>query len=1277
MNLRLATINVRGLMNDSKRSKFFRYLKSLCISTHYIFFVQETHCPGVQEASRWTTQWGGKALFTTFSSSSCGVAILFSPRLIISLSSPVLDSNGRYIAVNCVISLNIELNLHLLCIYAPNTPSDRVPFFDSLSSLAPPNSSSSTIIAGDFNCILDPKLDKVGGNHDSGSEGSLELSFFTDSLMTRDSFRILHPDLVSTTYRSNSVGTRIDRIYICDSLLPYCSTVSHDPFTISDHDLVTSTLTFSKVKRGKGYWKFNCALLSDTLFASDIIQQIEVWQCTTLIRCNGSVFEAWDSLKSAFRAISIKHSLRRKSRLILSTEQAKKDTDAATRAWHLHNSPSNWSVLAEASNNLKSLENTYLEGAAIRSRAMWFEKGEKPTSYFCKLESTRYADNTIHSLTSSNGVISFLPKEMCKIASEYYSSLYSDDSLTDANATDSLLRNIPTLDSQSVDFLESPLTLEELSTAVKSSPPNKAPGLDGLPTDFLKFFWRHLGPILLELFNECFILGCLPSSSRKSVLSLLFKKGDRSLLSNWRPLSLICSDAKLLCKVLALRLKRVIPTLVHTNQAGFIRGRLIHDHILSAQLAITFAKANGISGALLLLDQEKAFDRVNWRYRDAVLQRFGFGPNFLRWISVIHTNISSSVQINGFLSPSFIIHRGTRQGDPLSPSLFALLEEPFACALRSSETFSGLVLGSCTLKLLQYADDKLFGLSCPNDYLQLKSLLNLYSAASGAKINDNKSELIALNFGITKFDWSSVPAKIVYENETTRYLGIQIGVNPSNDNLWNVAVSKFNSTIASWSSRNLSLRGKITVIRTLALSQLWFILYINLLPSDLLKSLQITCFKFLWSNANKGLLSRDKTFLPILQGGLAFPNIDIISDSLHVQWLKRILDPSFSQPWKVLLLDIFSSTRFSRTWGLSLSDLVTCDVNFTHKKNFLPSALSFLENALATSRLLNLTKLHPATIQDILSEHIFYNPLILGSDGQSLGAASLLLVARSRITHIKHIWDSNTASWFHSSNTKIQHSIDYIIQCIPSHWKTILARDSPNDTLINNPLDRIFVRQHSSSSSIRNISVRGSTLALSSSLLKPPSPSHFWTTLCHPLLPPSQRIVWNWVWSPLRERKINDFIWKLLHNSLPLGSIIGKWSNHSLCPCSLSVENTSHLFFDCSISQICWSTFIKYWADLTQKIVTLSPLLIFLSKPSINSSFLSKLWVMLHGCMLYSIWTSRCYHLFNDAPYNPLVITKNFAYKSISFLKVQKYLKKSHPLFKKSINLLKNILDSY
>ncbi|CAM2105386.1 unnamed protein product [Caretta caretta] len=271
------------------------------------------------------------------------------------------------------------------------------------------------------------------------------------------------------------------------------------------------------------------------------------------------------------------------------------------------------------------------------------------------------------------------------------------------------------------DRLELPLTLAKFSEALHCMPTNKFPGMDGLTMDFYHVFWDILGPDLATVWAESLQGGVLPLSCSK--------------------------DYKIVVKAISLRLGSVLADVIHPEQTYTVPGHSIFDNLFLVRDLLELGRRDSLLFALLSLDQEKAFDRVDHGYLLGTLQAFGFGPQFVSFLRVLYASAECLVWLNWTLTEPVSFERGVRQGCPLSGQLYALAIEPFLCLLQRRLT--GLVLREPELRLVlsAYTDDVLLMVQDPGDLARVEACQAIYLAASSAWVNSS---------GLAVGDWRQV-----------------------------------------------------------------------------------------------------------------------------------------------------------------------------------------------------------------------------------------------------------------------------------------------------------------------------------------------------------------------------------------------------------------------------------------------------------------------------------------------------------------------------------------
>ena len=726
---RVLSINSRGL-SDAKFALISNYFDRFNID---VCFVQETQISSERAISSFSDRWSGRSFWSPALGRQGGVVVLFSSRFSGDICSWKKDSDGRVISV--LVSFG-NMSYNLVNVYAPTNRLERSAFFLSVHQFFFPH--SRVILGGDLNCY-DNVLDKFGGNVALSSD----LSSFKSCFNFVDAWRSKHPRVSQCSwFNSNlTIGSRLDSFLVSRDLLNSLLSCEISPCTFSDHDFVTLNVDLSHVfESGPGVWKINNSLLEDRLYCALVTHLIH--QHLSFRHVFVSVKEFWESLKEVIRNSTISFS--RTKRRELSRDRVRITNRLVKLKFKLVNGDDSVKPeILQAESELSAIFRQELDGIKIRSRAKWLEEGEKPSRFFFKLGRERFDRNFVYSMHDLNGAEVSDRADLIKAHEDFYANLFSRDEI-DLSIQQELFSNLSLrLSEEDRDKCERLLSLPELTAALGNMSKNKSSGPDGFSVEFYSKFWSLLGPILVEVINLCYDDFDLCESMKTSNTRLVFKKGDRKSLKNWRPISLLNVDYKICSKALSSRLSLVLEKIVPPDQTCSVPGRSISSNLVMLRDMLDYIDRTDEPGILISLDQEKAFDRVDRSFLMNLLQHFGFGPSFCRWISTLYHGANMQIMVNGWLSRKIDLQRGVRQGDSLSPMLYILCVEFLAAKVRNTPAIEGFLLpgagGKC-FKVGQYADDTTGFLKSLHSLRALLDVISVYEKGSGAKLNRSKSE---------------------------------------------------------------------------------------------------------------------------------------------------------------------------------------------------------------------------------------------------------------------------------------------------------------------------------------------------------------------------------------------------------------------------------------------------------------------------------------------------------------------------------------------------------
>ena len=569
-------------------------------------------------------------------------------------------------------------------------------------------------------------------------------------------------------------------------------------------------------------------------------------------------------------------------------EQIDKTTD--TQSSHLEEQ------LYEQKNKLEKMIEFRTKGAILRSKARWYNEGEKNTKYFLNMEKRHYKQGTISQIKIDDNNFVTSDKDILTECTSFYKSLYaSKGDTTNHQAATCFFEteNDTVLQEHEQKSCDGLLTKKECLEAIKSMESEKTPGTDGLPAEFYKMFWPDISTPLVNALNHAYETDQLSITQKRGIIKLIPKKdAEPYFIKNWRPLTLLNCDYKIAAKAIANRLKNVLPTLNNHDQTGFLKGRFIGEKIRLIDSIICYARENNIPGLLLFLDFEKAFDTIEWSFIRDTLKYFGFGTRIIKWMNLFYGCPESCILNNGWASDFFGIRRGVRQGCPLSPYLFVLAAEVLAKALRKNKDIRGIHVNEKEIKLSQYADDTTLILDgSKKSVLSSLRLLDDFHKASGLKLNDKKTEAFWIGTNCGKEEIALPGRNFKWPKFKVKALGVWFSIDPeiATDLNYHEKLNNVRNILNAWKYRRLTLVGKIAVIKSLAASQLVYVLSPLCTNEKAIKEVNNIFYSFLW-NQKGDKIKRNVMINDYSNGGLKMIDIQSFNKSLKAMWIKKYLD---------------------------------------------------------------------------------------------------------------------------------------------------------------------------------------------------------------------------------------------------------------------------------------------------------------------------------------------------------------------------------------------------
>ncbi len=622
------------------------------------------------------------------------------------------------------------------------------------------------ILAGDFNFVADTALDSIAASSRAERDRPTAHAFSAAFPQLIDSYRArnptrralshFHPASVTSPVHPAG-GARLDRIYVASELMPHVASSTIHTASPSDHRVASLLLIpRTPATRGPGIHRARTAFTEH----SDLKQAMTAWLLQQAANMPAedqpaAVLQWWPAFKRQLAATAAQRTReaqrRRRSHGATVAAASAAVRDAQTAVDADPQAPAAVAALATAQASLSSALRTEGADAAHSVRVEWLRQGERPNPAITRAVHPPQDTRLVPALRDSAGRLATDLKQLPGIVASYWSGISTAPADISATAQQAVLGvldtegpKLPLQEAAAIDSLD--VSPSEVERALQQQKPGKAPGWDGIPGDLYRHFRGTVAPMLARLYTAIGSTQQLPAGFHRGVISTIYKeRGDLTSPGNYRPITLLCSDYRVLAKVLANRLNPALGSTISLEQSAFLHKRLIGANIHFLRILPHLLRNQQRSAVVAFLDFSKAYDTIHRPFLLAAMQTMGVGQGFLAWTRLLLSDTHSVANVNGYLSDPVPIRAGVRQGCPLAPLLYLFVAQALLCWLKHHRVGVHLLPtdpSPCTA--VQFADDTEVPLNGPEELPAFLGYMRTFAQASGQRLNLDKTELLPI-----------------------------------------------------------------------------------------------------------------------------------------------------------------------------------------------------------------------------------------------------------------------------------------------------------------------------------------------------------------------------------------------------------------------------------------------------------------------------------------------------------------------------------------------------
>ena len=777
---------------------------------------------------------------------------------------------------------NENQELSILNCYFPNRVKDRTKLIElMIRKYKFPNTNN--IILGDFN-FIESKLDTKNQHLFTITKDKKTFKLFKNENGIIDIFRKKNKTQKIYTFKNKKGATRIDRIYISSSLIPFIEGIKHIPTIKTDHIFMpTIELKYTtKTRWGKGSYKLNNSILNSIYVKEEFHNTWQIHKEAKLYANN--LNEWWETGKKMIKECFKKASIEVNSANKKITEKIKNDLSTLLK----ENNRKNKDIIASLKRKLEKIYEIKYEGSRIRTRIKKLEN-EIPDKSFFEKEKNLGKLNTLNKVRSKTDQIILEPTKILNEVKNYYDELWGKSTEENEKEIKTYLEVVEKSsdDQNEITLGNNWITEKEVANAINQLKNDTAPGSDGLTSEFYKTFQKLLIPDLTEVFNNILLIGELPETMLEATIKLIYKKDDHKTIKNWRPISLLNTDYKILSKIIVNRLVPIMQNHILPQQNAGLPKRRIENVHYNMQALMEMAEQKKDDLIIMTIDFEKAFDSISHHFIFETLEKLKIGDINLSFIKIFYNNIFSKIEINGAFTSKINIKRGIRQGCPLSMLLFITCTDVLTRHVIKNNQIKGITFQKINLKITQYADDTTFSCQNIHEIYAIMNELEKFEKVSGLKINQDKTQILITNRKIQEKIRLDFP--MIHIKDSLKILGIKFYLEPiKNKKNWKETIPKIIGTLQKHEKRNLSIFGRIQIIKTLIVPLFIHVARIFQPTDKCINKISQILFKFIWGNHPIEQLSRNKLISEIEEGGVKMIDIKSKTDTCYVEKIKYL-----------------------------------------------------------------------------------------------------------------------------------------------------------------------------------------------------------------------------------------------------------------------------------------------------------------------------------------------------------------------------------------------------